>query len=202
MANGRLRCLGSAQHLKTKFGQGFQVEINVKEAREGDPDFIAHANVLARTRGATVDGESGLSSQNVSFTLSQVISGLNKITNNIFLSSKISADNPLGYNIWKSASSPAGTSLTELAIFATNELRMKKINDFMSTSFPKHALRERQNNKVRYEVSNDSIRISDIFSLIEESKEALAVSEYGASQTSLEQVFNYHAAEAEVLKRD
>jgi ABC-type multidrug transport system ATPase subunit len=27
MANGRLRCLGSAQHLKNKFGHGYQVEL-------------------------------------------------------------------------------------------------------------------------------------------------------------------------------
>jgi ABC-type multidrug transport system ATPase subunit len=31
MAAGRMRCLGSSQHLKTRFGQGYQVEIGLKQ---------------------------------------------------------------------------------------------------------------------------------------------------------------------------
>jgi hypothetical protein len=29
MVDGRLRCLGSAQHLKTKYGLGYQVELGL-----------------------------------------------------------------------------------------------------------------------------------------------------------------------------
>ena len=30
MVGGRLRCLGTSQHLKTRFGKGFQLEARVK----------------------------------------------------------------------------------------------------------------------------------------------------------------------------
>lgn len=30
MVGGRLKCLGSSQHLKTRFGKGFQLEARVK----------------------------------------------------------------------------------------------------------------------------------------------------------------------------
>ena len=32
MAAGRLHCLGSAQHLKARFGKGFQLEMNLEIA--------------------------------------------------------------------------------------------------------------------------------------------------------------------------
>jgi hypothetical protein len=61
-------------------------------------------------------------------------------------------------------------------------------------------LRERQDVKARYEVGAAGVRISSIFGKIEENKGRLKLSDYGVSQTSLEQVFNMHAAEAEKLK--
>jgi ATP-binding cassette subfamily A (ABC1) protein 3 len=71
----------------------------------------------------------------------------------------------------------------------------------MAKSYPGHVLRERQDNKARYEVSSRGVRLASVFGKIESNKEALQLSDYGISQTSLEQVFNMHAAEAEKLKQ-
>jgi hypothetical protein len=62
-------------------------------------------------------------------------------------------------------------------------------------------IRERNDTKVRYEVSSSEIHIGDVFTRIEENKDQVWVAEYGVSQTSLEQVFMQHAAEAEALKQ-
>ncbi|CAN0324899.1 unnamed protein product, partial [Hapterophycus canaliculatus] len=35
MVGGRLRCLGTSQHLKTRFGKGFQLEARVKAIQHG-----------------------------------------------------------------------------------------------------------------------------------------------------------------------
>ena len=78
---------------------------------------------------------------------------------------------------------------------------MQNISNFVQGRFPSHILRERQDTKTRYEVSSEGMRISEIFPSIEEEKEVLCLSDYGVSQTSLEQVFNMHAAEAEPLKQ-
>lgn len=203
MANGRLRCLGSAQHLKNKFGQGYQVEINAKEAESGDADFVAHSSVLARFKNVSVDGETGIPSQDPGFSLPEVISALNKITSDMYLSVLVSPDSTIGSRIHRMASSPGGVSLTELAFFATAEVRMRAIGTFMSNKFPNHAVRERQQLKIRYEVSSNKgeLRISDVFAIFEEHRTNLQLAEYGVSQTSLEQVFNFHAAEAEQLKQ-
>merc|ERR1712232_64031 len=99
--------------------------------------------------------------------------------------------------VLKEAKSPTGINLGELAEFATTELRMRLLYDFINTAYPNNILRERQDSKTRYEVSSKDVRIGDIFAAIEDNKARLMVAEYGVSQTSLEQVFNIHAAEAE-----
>jgi ATP-binding cassette subfamily A (ABC1) protein 3 len=197
MANGRLRCIGSAQHLKSKFGQGFQVELKVKLAGKDDPDYKLYASSLLQFKGRT-DSEEEAS--DVFFTLNDTISALEALCGDDFLSSMVSSENPLGYSLWRDASSPAGASLDEVAVFATTELRMRKLASFMSECYPNHVLRERQDTKVRYEIDSKDVRLASIFSNIEANKERVMLAEYGVSQTSLEQVFNMHAAQAEELK--
>jgi ATP-binding cassette, subfamily A (ABC1), member 3 len=223
MANGRLRCLGSAQHLKNKFGQGFQVELKVALVVPEDDDYIRNATVLARAKGVRFGGDEEnhhrtmtvAESEEVFFNLDEVKTAILALTAEIaeplavgeevddgtYLVNLISAENPLGYNVWKNATSGAGMEpLDELAAFCTSELRMRKLAKFIKLKYPPCVLRERQDNKARYEVPSAGVRISSIFANIETNKEELFLADYGVSQTSLEQVFNMHAAEAERLK--
>jgi len=196
MANGRLRCLGSAQHLKNKFGQGFQVEMKVQVIDREDEDYVDNAAKLAATKHASIDH-----AEDVLFNIEEARCALKGLTGDSFLADMVSEENPVGYSIWKEAISDVGVPLDALAVFATSELRMRNVDNFMQKLYPNHILRERQDNKARYEVSSAGIRISNIFASIEREKDQLRLSDYGVSQTSLEQVFNMHAAEAERLKQ-
>jgi ATP-binding cassette, subfamily A (ABC1), member 3 len=203
MANGRLRCLGSAQHLKTKFGQGFQVELKVALVETRDADYVAIAKTLLEAKGgaSSFDVEDNVvPDAAVFFRLDEAESALRRVTGTEFFAGMVTAESPTGYTVWKDATSDAGVSLDALAAFATTELRMGRVSDFFKAHYPNHVLRERQDNKARFEVSSEGLRISSVFASIEENKEALKLSDYGVSQTSLEQVFNMHAAEAERLK--
>ncbi len=201
MANGRLRCLGSAQHLKNKFGQGYQIEMKAQIVDREDDDYKAHAAAILASKGVDGNDVEAAEGKEVYFTLDEVTKALEALTKDDSLSSQVNADNPSGYNLWKDATSPTGATLDEVAVFCTTELRMKGLADFINQSYPKHVLRERQDTKVRYEVSSEGVRLSSIFKNIEENKERLRLADYGCSQTSLEQVFNSHAAEAEKLKQ-
>lgn len=193
MANGRLRCLGSAQRLKSKFGQGYQVEMKVKFVDCDDEDFLESADCLKHY---------GEGEPKELFNLQECKDALYHLTGTPVLSEMVSEDSSSpGYSLWKEASSLVGVSLEEVALFATTELRMLKLESFICDNFPEHILRERQDTKARYEVSGSDVRISRIFASIEENKDELRLSDYSASQTSLEQVFNMHAAEAERHKQ-
>jgi ABC-type multidrug transport system ATPase subunit len=203
MANGRLRCLGSAQHLKDKFGKGFQLELKAKIVDRQDDDYVRYASTIAATKVSTPDvPETGLTSMDLFFNLDEAHRALQTLTEDTYLSEKVIGDpSSSGFMVWKDATSPLGVSLEPLAVFATNALRMRSIEKFVDETFPSNVLREHQEGKVRYEVSAASTRISDIFRRIEGKKDELKLADYGVSQTSLEQVFNMHAEEAEKLKQ-
>jgi len=208
MANGRLRCLGSAQHLKNRFGQGFQIEMKVDVIDKADTDYVENLRVFSAVKSgndpaavADDDEEAPNDPETIFFNLDEALEALRSLTSDTFLTDMIDGTNHIGFNIWKDATSITGCPLDELTAFATIELRLRKVENFMKETYQDFVLRERQDSKVRYEVPSQGIRISSIFASIEENKMRLRLSDYGVSQTSLEQVFNVHAAEAEKLKQ-
>jgi len=200
MANGRLRCLGSAQHLKNRFGQGFQIEMRVDIIDKTDTDYEENLRVLSTWKGSTEDEEAPPDAEHVFFNVDECRAALGVLTNDSFLADMVRPENH-GFGIWRDATSVTGCPLDELAAFATSELRLRLVEEFLKTTYPDCELRERQDSKVRYEVPSKNVRISSIFASIEDNKGRLRLSDYGVSQTSLEQVFNLHAAEAERLKQ-
>jgi ABC-type multidrug transport system ATPase subunit len=202
MAGGNLKCIGSAQQLKSKFGQGYQVELKIKNVETTDEDYVDILTKLAKI--ADVSEEDAIErGDEIFLDLEKTKQALNEVSVDGYLTELVSEKYPngQGYLVWKEAKSPTGIDLDEIAEFASGELRMRILYEFMNTTYPNSVLRERQDSKTRYEVSSKGVRIGDIFAAIEENKVRLMVAEYGVSQTSLEQVFNMHAAEAEKSKR-
>jgi ABC-type multidrug transport system ATPase subunit len=202
MAGGNLRCIGSAQQLKSKFGQGYQVELKIKNVETTDEDYVDILNKLAKI--ADVSEEDAIEKGDEIFLdLEKTKQALTEVSSDGYLTELVSEKFPngQGYLVWKEAKSPTGIDLNEIAEFASGELRMRVLYEFMNTTYPGNVLRERQDSKTRYEVSSKDMRIGDIFAAIEGNKARLMVAEYGVSQTSLEQVFNMHAAEAEKTKK-
>jgi ATP-binding cassette, subfamily A (ABC1), member 3 len=206
MAGGKLRCLGSAQRLKNKFGQGYQIELKVKNVETTDQDYLETSSSLAKAAGVCLpedDGEDPAKSKfdETFFTLNQAWDALSKLTGDDYLTNMLNENDLVGYVVLKEANSPSGIDLDGLAEFACTELRMRRLNEFITENYPENVLRERQDTKARYEVGSKGVHVGNIFASIEENKERLMVSEYGVSQTSLEQVFNMFAADAEKQKQ-
>ena len=71
----------------------------------------------------------------------------------------------------------------------------------LGTAFGGFTLRERQNTRVRVEVSstnpitNEKRKFASMFAAVEEKKTELRIQEYSIAQTSLEQIFNQFAAQ-------
>jgi ATP-binding cassette, subfamily A (ABC1), member 3 len=206
-ANGRLMCLGSAQHLKSKFGKGYQLELKVQCVDREDADFQHYVTELTRCQQGNVADEEAQPSHHdltadIVFSLEEAKAALHALTGDQLLSNMLHPKDPVGFTVWKDAVAPTGVDVVALAAFLCTEVRMRKLELFIAMSFPKHVLRERQDTKARYEVDSvaGEIKISSIFASIEQYKEKLRLADYSVSQTSLEQVFNMHAAEAERMK--
>mmetsp|Transcript_30651 Transcript_30651/g.64872 ORF Transcript_30651/g.64872 Transcript_30651/m.64872 type:complete len:1373 (-) Transcript_30651:2144-6262(-) len=205
MAGGKLQCLGSAQHLKNRFGQGYQIEMKVRHPMDEDGDvlnttrqILEDINVLGEDLEAV---DLHKLAADTSIGLDQAKEVCQNLTGDDYLSKMISSDNPNGYHIFKLAHS-VGVTVDELVGFCAEELRVKALIDFFEGSYHTAILRERQAVKVRFEINSDGVTISSVFANIEKNKEELRMEDYGVSQTSLEQVFNSFAAIAENEKEN
>lgn len=144
MAGGMLQCLGSAQHLKTRFGQGFQVELKQKAVDTSDEDYITNLTTLQEGTEAA-GGEEGdaVPPEEIFFDLPRTHEALRALTGDEYLSDMVNLKNPTGYVVYKQALSPLGVSLDVLASFATEELRMRNLNQFFESTYASSILRER-----------------------------------------------------------
>merc|ERR1712194_128260 len=200
---------------KTRFGRGYQIEMKVQHAEDEDGDVQSTlTNILhflemeVAVTPEDTGGDRRLSRTNsaliaadTSMKLEQAKQACQHLTGDSFLSEMLDPVNSVGYHIYKSASSLVGVAADDLAAFCVEELRMKSLIDFFNESYSTAILRERQANKARFEIGSDGVNMSSVFANIEENKARLMLDDYGVSQTSLEQVFNMHAAEAEEAKK-
>ena len=205
MAQGKLRCLGSAQRLKSRFGKGFQIEAKVLGVLRVDRDYQDMLLALLEYLGESPENTTG---EEIFISLDDTLAAVNAVTGGeessgvkSTIAATIAEDNPIGYPIHKDASSETGIAVDEVAQWVCEEKRVENLQTFFEESYSSAILRERQENKVRYEVASDGLKISSIFEAIEVNKESLQLADYGVSQTSLEQIFNFFAAEAEERKK-
>jgi hypothetical protein len=96
----------------------------------------------------------------------------------------------------------AFVTVKHLASWMIMEKQYDNICRFLSSTFGYYIVRERQNAKIRIEVNscNDdgSERLlSTMFDVIETNRGILKLQDYAIAQTSLEQIFNYFAAQQE-----
>lgn len=191
MAQGRLSCLGSALHLKNKFGKGYQVELKHRIVSRRDRDYKD-----VRTKLKTMlRGPTGVNTPPIHLALCK--EALQELIGTSALADMVSDEHGPGFAIWRDASSMGGVSLDALAEFATSQIRTFELEKFVSQEFAGYVLREQQAAKSRFEIGSEGVRISKVFRLIEINLQRLYIEDYSVSQTSLEQVFNLHAAEAE-----
>ena len=205
MAQGKLRCLGSAQRLKSRFGKGFQIEAKVLDVLCDDSDYQEMLFALLEYLGESPEATTGV---DIFISLDDTLAAVNAVTGGeessgvrSTIAATITEDNPIGCIVHKDASSETGIAVDEVAQWITEEKRIENLQAFFKETYSSAILRERQENKVRYEVASDGLKISSIFEAIEVNKESLQLADYGVSQTSLEQIFNFFAAEAEERKK-
>lgn len=185
MVSGELKCLGSVEHLKQKFGHGFTVEIKLREPS---------ANIVERikqeiTHLLTLKGQQVITSDNVAELCiflgaetrgSQILSGEG---NGWVVEHYFEANGSIPVNVFSAWWVAEGQS--------------DALQSFLQEKFVGSTLVEQQGDHFRFQVPKDSLRPSTIFALLEDAKASLHVSEYGVSDTSLEHIFNNMAAQQE-----
>jgi ATP-binding cassette subfamily A (ABC1) protein 1 len=183
MVGGRLRCLGSVQHLKSRFGNGLMTEIKVENA--SNDEVVARVNAV-------------FGSISTPITVDALRGACEKLGNPLWADC-IDPRHSTGYSVAAALNRDGSIRASMLVSWWIAEERFLTLDAFLKTSFgiENALLVERQNDLCRYKLfgSKDTLKLSNVFRLIEAGKETHHIREYSVSQTTLEQIFNHFAAQ-------
>jgi len=195
MVGGVLRCLGSSQRLRSRYGLGYQIELTfvIPDNAEVQKKLVEIATALNLAAAMSGNADPALDKTAV-----------------------IRAFTSLGKSAWEQRLTADGTGAEIEASIKSNNFILGKqlaswwlleeiydgIVNFLSAQFVGYVVRERQQARLRVEVpsllpNGESRKLSQMFGLMEDSKVTLCISEYSLSQTSLEQIFNQFASQQE-----
>ena len=207
MVGGSLTCLGGSQHLKSRFGAGYMVELDMMHPDDASVDALAAklgqalglrggfrivpGDALANGAASDTGAEApSLASDVASLTIKQAARALGDEPRVAL----VTAREDSAYPVWRAFDVDGFMEVREFAAWWLLQSSSNRVDDFMHASFKGAALMERHDMHLRYSVPDVSKGVGFIFEAIEEKKNELGVAEYSCSQTSLEAIFNSFAA--------
>jgi len=196
MVGGRLRCLGSIQHLKSRFGRGYELQASIRRPTTSECETL--------TAAATESG----GDQEV--TAENLTAMCERFGHPASVAETVSKTNEAGWVIWDSLQRLGTVPLPIFTEWLLTEARIGALMAFVHTTFPGSSVAERQSNRVDFALGGfgrdgefrgaceqQPLCVADIFKSVEDAKERLAISEYSVSQDSMENIFNVFAAQQE-----
>ncbi|KAL7995255.1 putative ABC transporter, AAA+ ATPase domain, ABC transporter A [Plasmopara halstedii] len=186
MVGGRLRCLGSVQHLKHRFGDGLMLELKLTGTPMHD----------IQTRIASVFSGSAMTTTFPWAELQAKCEALGEAS----WADKITMSHATGYTLAAALERDGTLRMGMLCAWWAAEEQFLTVDSFLRQSFASDAnsgvmLLERQNDHCRYKLTGQAPRLASVFKRIESNKQQVGIREYAVSQTTLEQIFNNFAGQ-------
>ncbi|KAL3659652.1 hypothetical protein V7S43_015327 [Phytophthora oleae] len=185
MVGGRLRCLGSVQHLKSRFGDGLVLDVKLDMPSADELEYL-------------VQHIFGNSSE---FVTPVELEEKCRAFGNAQLAERVMASHPTGYSLAAAMERDGFIRAEAFCSWCVEETRFDDLNDYLVRSFGAGQVQvmERQNDFARFKVlsPNNQVKLSKMFALVEDVKTKMHIREYSVSQTTLEQIFNSFASQQE-----
>ncbi|TNV87329.1 hypothetical protein FGO68_gene5519 [Halteria grandinella] len=182
MVAGKFKCFGSSQHIKSKYGTGYEIEIKIKTLDEGELHELKQLYKLSSLGDKIKQSQIGLV--------------LNNLKAN-FLQEEISK-NGSGSDYYKDLNGgQKQTNANEFIKWVFTEYSGATVIEMLERMFSSVEVIEHFSNTYKIKVSKDEYSIGYLFGMMEDIKEDYSISEYSVSQTSLEQIFNNFAKQSD-----
>ena len=213
MVSGVLRCLGSAQRLRSKYGTGYQIEIGtalptVHEVESMTTRVLSALNITTDSKIVALEEQQAAGAAvQVGIVHEHMLTEAD--VQSVFGSKAAKAEWKLrltksgsGESVVSQLEQSKVISIKHFASWLVGEVQYDGIIEFCTKHFGQFMLRERQHNKIRIEISSTDLQghhrsLSTLFSLLENNRLVLNIQDYAIAQTSLEQIFNFFAAQQE-----
>ncbi|OWZ22804.1 ABCA1 lipid exporter [Phytophthora megakarya] len=188
MVGGRLRCLGSVQHLKSRFGDGLVFDVKLDMPSADELEYLVQ-HIFGN--GSEFVSPVELESKCLAF-------------GNADLADRINATHPTGYSLAAAIERDGFIRAEAFCSWCVEETRFNDLNDYLVRAIGAEqvVVMERQNDFARFKVRshNNEVKLSKMFALVEDVKTKMHIREYSVSQTTLEQIFNSFASQQEEEK--
>lgn len=210
MVNGSLRCLGSGQHLKQRYGDGYEVDIKLNFANMRSmailADQLSEAGLVDlspsedESASPIHDNESPESSPKISEQMYQKIritAELGEVCSALMEPNRIKliAPNAEGGSIYDAKQTDGYINLHTFLEWWVAQDDAIRLEGFMSRQFPGTTLLERSTtHSFRFRIPTKEMSLANVFRQFEEAKTRLNIEDYSVGQTTLEQIFNQFAA--------
>jgi len=179
MVDGNLKCLGTSQHIKNKFGGGYEIEVKMElPTRE-------EVQAVIQRLGAN-NKETLVNSEALQVLQSMQAEHLRKEVKEEGAGSVIFSELKKGK-----------ISTRLLVEWIMIEKSGEKLKEFFRQAFGQISVIEHFQSFYRFKASNQ-ITIGSFFGLLEKNKSQLKIQQYSIKQGSIEQIFNNFAAEENV----
>ncbi|KAM7263046.1 hypothetical protein ACFE04_000729 [Oxalis oulophora] len=216
MVGGRLRCIGSPQHLKTRFGNHLELEVKPTEVSPADLEnqcriiqgrvynIPSHRRSLLDDLEICIGGTDSIPAKDASVTeislSKKTIMMLGKWLGNeervkILLSSTHCSDGILNEQFSEQLVRDGGIPLPTFSEWWLAKEKFSVIDSFILSSFPGVTFHGCNGLSVKYQLPNtEDFSLADVFGHLERNRHRLGISEYSISQSTLETIFNHFAA--------
>ncbi|CAD8078681.1 unnamed protein product [Paramecium primaurelia] len=173
--NGNLRCLGSVQHIKNKFGKGYEIEVKLEKPITNEINgLIAQMQLHVGSR---------LDQQKTVEVLRQI--GQAPLEQEINMRGS-------GSHIYNDLRKPNGLAIETLAEFIIVEGMGRVLMDFIMKSYGQFEIIEHFQTFYRFRLIGQ-VTVGGLFDGFEKNKKVLRISQYSIKQASIEQIFNNFA---------
>ncbi|KAL4490757.1 hypothetical protein ABPG72_021811 [Tetrahymena utriculariae] len=175
---GILKCIGSIQQIKDKFGEGYEVEIKLKIPTEQELIQKLHSYGISQSQ---------VKEQIHYRELEQYLKKMNAFN----LYEQIN-DQGNGKQLYARLTSDYGVSLLSLAQYVILEQNGENLKAFIENKLGEYSIIEHFDDFYRFRIQSE-ISIGKMFEVFENNKNQLLVENYSVKQASIEQIFNLFA---------
>jgi ATP-binding cassette, subfamily A (ABC1), member 3 len=207
MVNGQFKCFGSKQHIKNKFGFGYQVEIKFRTLKNDQVDQIIEEKriheFLRSKYAACYKVENTKGEEIVLVNHEACLAVLGQIFRNDHAIQEMNKEG-FGREILERLETFKFFPLKSLVKWEYVLRNNWAALDALVKEFGSAKLLEQYSPRFRYRVPKGNKSVGYFFSFMETLQSKLDIDEYSASQTTLEQIFNGFARQGErvVLQRE
>uniref|UniRef100_A0A2P2LAL7 ABC transporter A family member 1 isoform X1 n=1 Tax=Rhizophora mucronata TaxID=61149 RepID=A0A2P2LAL7_RHIMU len=216
MVGGQLRCIGSPQHLKTRFGNHLELEVKPTEVSFAGLESLcqmiqerllntpSHPRSLLDDLEICIGATDFVTSENASMaeiSLSQeMIIMVGRWLGNeewvkIFLSSTPISDGIFGEQLAEQLLRDGGLPLPTFCEWWLAKKKFSGIDSFIRSSFPGATFQGCNGLSIKYQLPyQEGLSLADVFGHLEQNRNQLRIAEYSISQSTLETIFNHFAA--------